>query len=82
MFPTIRAGDYLFIWRWGTIKKGDLVVADHRRYGRIVKRVSHIQQNTFILVGDNVTESTSSENIGSFTKEQLVGKVIWHINGR
>lgn len=80
MFPTVRAGDFLLIWRWGNIKIGGIVVAEHPQYGRIVKRVKHTDGTRFQLAGDNQRESTSTEDLGWFTKKQLIGKLIWHIS--
>ncbi len=82
MFPSLKAGDFVLVVRRSAkhLKTGDLVVAEHRQFGRIIKRVKEkLPSEEFILSGDNQAESTASETLGTFAAQQLVGKVIYHL---
>jgi nickel-type superoxide dismutase maturation protease len=80
MLPNYRSGDFVLTFRRRrqAIKPGDVVVVDHPRFGRIIKRISAIPQpDTFTLSGDNHLASTHSEKLGEVSIDQLQGKVVW-----
>lgn len=83
MLPTLSDGDYVVaITWWGNLKNGDLVVASHPEYPRLIKRIAMVDSDrSFTLVGDN-SESLSSQQMGVFTRSRLLGKVIYCINAK
>lgn len=80
MSPTLDAGDFVCVWRRiKSINVGDLVVCDHPKYKRLIKRVAAIDlDGRCLLEGDN-PQSLSSEKMGWFSLESLYGKVIFKI---
>ncbi len=85
MAPYVSANGYVLINRFSYVfrdpKEGDVVVAKHPKTGRlIVKRISAIQADRYVLRGDNERESTDSRGFGPVTKKMLVGKV-WRVLG-
>lgn len=65
----------------------DVLLIQHRTYGRIIKRVTAVQDTnssarcvcTYMLTGDNRRHSVSSAEIGSIPEQQVIGKVFAHI---
>jgi len=61
------------------LKVGDVVVANHPRYKRIIKRIAAIDpQGRVQLSGDNPA-STSQEKLGWLLPSQIIGRVIYQI---
>jgi nickel-type superoxide dismutase maturation protease len=75
MSPALRDGDYILIKKARSLRPGFVVVADHPRLGRIVKRVMALDENGITLAGDNPS-STASVEIGPMQPEQLRGRAI------
>lgn len=81
MSPTYNHNDYIVSAYWPFIKmyKGHIVVVSHPTFNTIVKRIKSLDnQGRMQLSGDNLL-STESEKIGWVTKENLLGRVIFHI---
>lgn len=53
MYPTLMDGQKITVLKTTDFKVGDIVVANHPRYGLIVKRVSVIEAEQVFLVSDN-----------------------------
>jgi signal peptidase I len=87
LFPDFRDGDYVltagFPFPSGKIRAGDVVVFRQPGYGLLIKRVHQVLQDglAFDVRGTQV-ESTDSRNFGPVRRDQVTGKVIWHIQGK
>lgn len=82
MSPSLIAGDYVITWRLPArrLRPGQIVVADHPKLGRIIKRIDQTTKDGHIVLsGDNRLASTSSEDIGLLPAQRLRGVVIYHI---
>lgn len=79
MEPTLRDGDYVVaatrLWR---PREKKLVVAQHKKYGVLVKRVKRRTSKGYYLASDN-TLGTTSETIGEIAENQLIGPVIFKV---
>ena len=70
-----------------SLKVGDIVAIRHSQYGDIIKRVCQIDYDDkqmmigLYLVGDNPSQSVSTEQMGRIDMAQLLGKVVWRVNG-
>ena len=66
---------------------GDIVAVRHSQYGDIIKRICQIDYDDkrmmtgLYLVGDNPSQSVSTEQMGRIDIEQVIGKVVWRVNG-
>ena len=79
MAPAYNDGDYVVSLGFLPVREGDVVVVQHPLFGRIIKRVAELDDHSGIrLQGDN-PQSTSSEAMGWLTRQQLLGRVCWHI---
>lgn len=75
MSPHFKAGDHIFVWRWGRIREGDVIVLF--KYGlMIMKRAIKKEGDRWFVRGDNFSESTDSNNFGLITEKEIFGKVI------
>lgn len=55
---------------------GDIVLAEHPHYGRIVKRVSLIEDNGDVhLRGDNRGASTMPFDLGTLSRAHILGRL-------
>ncbi|MBI3289824.1 S26 family signal peptidase [Candidatus Microgenomates bacterium] len=73
MEPTLKAGQFVLVNRWATLKVGDIVVAnDTERDIRVIKRVKKTRGNRVQVVGDN--EGHGGEM--TINKSQIIGRVI------
>jgi nickel-type superoxide dismutase maturation protease len=89
MMPTLSPGERVLFDRLAYVieepRVGDVVLARHpaRREVRIVKRVLEvIGEGEYVLLGDNRNESTDSRTLGSFRREDIVGRawvVYWPV---
>jgi hypothetical protein len=56
-----------------------VVVVNHPRYQKIIKRIKRVSDNQgYSLVGDN-PQSTSSQELGFVTQENIAGLVLLKI---
>ena len=81
MCPRYRSADYLLVARplWRRLQAGDDVVARHPRLGTIFKRIAALDGDRLWLSGLGAN-STSSADIGSVARSDLVGRVILHFS--
>lgn len=70
MTPTLSPGDIVLL-RLRSAKRSDIVVVDHPRYKRIIKRIDKKGQ----LSGDN-PDSTPSADLGAYDPATLIGVAI------
>jgi hypothetical protein len=84
MTPTLYQGDYVLCLTWSLFRfrHSQVVVVNHPKYQTIIKRIKCIQQisdnRSYWLVGDN-PQSTSSQELGFVTQENIVGLVLLKI---
>ena len=84
LFPDFREGDYVLISRFPfpsvKIRQGDVIVFCQPGYSPMIKRVRQVidDGSAFEVRGTQV-DSTDSRNFGPVRREQVTGKVIWHI---
>lgn len=81
MTPTFYHGDYVLclIWPLFRFRKNQVVVINHPRYQTIIKRIKSVRDNRdYWLAGDN-QQSTSSQELGFVTKENIAGLVLLKI---
>ncbi len=80
MSPSLDHNDYVVITHWYTkLAIGDLVLAEHPKFGIIIKRVLKLESHGVWLVGDNTSVSTSTEKMGLLPFQDILGKVLWHV---
>ncbi|OUR74229.1 hypothetical protein A9Q78_01090 [Methylophaga sp. 41_12_T18] len=80
MLPKLANDDFVVVSRFfWSLRPGDLVVADHDRYNKIIKRIEQVsEEKGYLLTGENEA-SVSSEDMGWISKQQIFGKVILQI---
>ena len=70
-----------------SLKVGDIVAVHHSQYGDIIKRICQIDYDDkhrmrgLYLVGDTPSQSVSTEQMGRIDIEQVIGKMVWWVNG-
>ncbi|WP_111497661.1 nickel-type superoxide dismutase maturation protease [Marinobacter bohaiensis] len=82
MLPELGPGSFVIVFgrRSLALRVGDVIVAEHPAYGRIVKRITAIQPDAaLMLAGDNPAKSTSTQAMGAVPRSRVLGKVIWRI---
>ncbi|MEX2054472.1 MAG: vitamin K epoxide reductase family protein [Candidatus Colwellbacteria bacterium] len=79
MRPEFSSGSLVFATKLFKLRVGDVVVLKDPRNGEriIVKRVSRIDGDKVMLLGDNPSESTDSRGFGLVDKGNILGKVIF-----
>ena len=81
MAPTLHQGDYVLCLTWPLFRflENQVVVVNHPRYQTIIKRIKRVSGNRgYWLVGDNL-QSTSSQELGLVTHEDIAGWVLLKI---
>ncbi len=84
LFPDFRDGDFVLTagipFPSGKIRAGDVVVFRQPGYGTLIKRVHRVlDEGRAVEVRGTQINSTDSRNFGPVPREQLTGKVVWHI---
>ncbi len=82
--PEFKQGDFVVIatspFFYKTIKRGDVLVFRHEMHGTLIKKFSHYEgDDRKLYVTGTHPLSIDSENFGPINREELIGKVIWHI---
>jgi nickel-type superoxide dismutase maturation protease len=82
MLPALAHGDRVVVDPSAEPKKGDIVVAYHpyKKNVSIVKRIVDIlPDGRFVLLGENLDESTDSRQFGTIARKDIFGKVVARI---
>lgn len=79
MSPTLDNGDYILIKKPRRLRPGFIYVLNHDRLGRIVKRLSTLEDNVCYWSGDN-PDSTATEHIGKTPPDWVKGRAIFRIS--
>lgn len=75
MEPSLYDGRFVLA-RKKPPRVGDVVVA--LQNGReVVKRISSVQDDHYILLGDNGAHSTDSRTLGGVDRQNIRGVVVW-----
>jgi nickel-type superoxide dismutase maturation protease len=81
MTPSLYQGDYVLCLTWPLFRftENQVVVVNHPKYLTIIKRIKRVSGNRgYWLVGDN-PQSTSSQELGLVTHEDIAGWVLLKI---
>ena len=82
--PEIGEGDFVLISKipfcMNSLHAGDVVVFNHAAYGTLIKRIETVLQGgeAYFVVGSDEF-SVDSRRFGPIDRDDLIGKVIWHI---
>ncbi len=58
--------------------EGNAAARETGQAGRLsIKRISKIESDGYILLGDNPADSYDSRDFGSVQREDIIGKVVW-----
>ncbi len=80
MEPTIKNGALVLVNQGiKNPRVGDVVVTRAKNEEFLVKRVKEIRGEEVFLEGDNKTDSLDSRKLGSFKKEDILGKVVMNL---
>lgn len=84
LYPAYQDGDYVVISALPLllrgVRTGDAVVFHHPRLGALIKLVERLEDDgrSVYVVGLDA-DSVDSRRFGAIPREQILGKVIWHI---
>ncbi|MFZ5918355.1 MAG: S26 family signal peptidase [Chloroflexota bacterium] len=82
--PVYQEGDFALVskipYLFVPVRPGDVVVLRHRLYGTLIKHVARVteSQDAIHVLGTN-DWSIDSREFGPIRRQDIVGKVIWHI---
>ena len=76
MAPDLPAGAFALFGPARAYRPGDIVLADHDRFGRSVMEVCATQERGVRLRGRNPA-SVSPQTIGHIRTNQLRGRLVW-----
>ena len=85
LYPAYRQGDFVLITKipflLNSIQRGDVIVIEHPVYGTLIKRVESVSadRGAYYVLGVH-ENSVDSRQFGPVDRQELVGKVIWHIS--
>ena len=77
MLPTLKQGDLVLINYEAKPKENDIVLAHHplEKGAKLLKRIWKITpDNKYILIGDNLFQSTDSRDFGELPATDILGK--------
>lgn len=82
MLPTLRPGDVVLVnftaYNQVSPRPGEIVLAHHPRKAKeqIIKRVRDVlDDETYILIGDNKEESNDSREFGAVPRQLILGRI-------
>ena len=81
MSPIYEEGDYVITFSRSNYKHGDNVVFYDSIYGRLIKRISYRTVDGWFVNGTN-QHTLSSKQFGTVRKNQIIGKVVFHVKSR
>ena len=73
MSPSLEDGDYVLIKKPRSYRPGFIYVIQHSDLGRIVKRLTNIQDDKLLFKGDHQS-STPDAVIAPVTKDRVLGR--------
>lgn len=78
MYPVLKPGSFAVFRRQAKYEDGDVLLVNHPRFGKIVKRALDVGAKTLWLEGAN-TNSLSRETMGPIEPNQVQGKLVYQI---
>ena len=78
MEPALAPDSFAVFWGARALQKGDIILADHPRFGWIIKKVNAIDNGELSLTGV-CAESTSTARLGLISKDRALGRLILKI---
>jgi len=84
LVPDYRNGDYVLVTRlFRKLQQNDMVVFSKDTYGMMIKRVQQVRRNgTEYFVEGTHPDSIDSKHFGPVQRQDVIGKVLWHIAPR
>lgn len=76
MTPLYFPGEYLLCKKSKSIRSGDIVIAQTKTYGKILKRVRKVRDEDVLLEGLHPS-SVTTEEIGPVKKDDILYRVIF-----
>lgn len=81
MAPTLKDGDFVTARPFDNkISVGDVVVIEHPKLGKIIKRVTSFNEKGQFKVSGDSPSSTSSEKIGPIESSQISQIICYRVN--
>jgi signal peptidase I len=80
--PEYQDGDYVLVASsWRKLSPGDVIVFRNEKYGTMIKRLiaTFAAGNSCFVMGSH-PRSNDSRHFGAVPREDVIGKVIWHIH--
>ncbi|OGO31201.1 MAG: hypothetical protein A2136_09910 [Chloroflexi bacterium RBG_16_54_11] len=82
--PEYRIGDFVMVSKipffFAPPSPGDVIAFRQPGYGLLIKRIEQVDPDGRLIVTGSHPESIDSRVFGPVTREDLIGKVIWHIH--
>lgn len=84
LLPRFQDGDFVLVCKipclLGNIRPGDVIAFRNQTYGTLIKQVQSVSsaRDEIFVVGTQ-ENSVDSRRFGPIGKEDVLGKVIWHI---
>ena len=80
MLPSLKDGDIVFFKKYeegkSKLKSGQIVIFNHPVKNIIcIKRISIVNQNNILVLGDNIEFSEDSNKFGLLNNEKIIGIV-------
>ncbi len=84
LYPEYQNGDYVLVtwspFALGHLKVNQVIAFQHAIYGLMIKKISRIDpQSNLLDVHGTILESIDSRQFGPINRQDVLGKVIWHI---
>jgi phage repressor protein C with HTH and peptisase S24 domain len=81
--PEFQPGDFVLVSKIPFLfippSPGDVIAFRQPGYGLLIKRIQNISPGGGLIVSGNQPESIDSRVFGTVRREDMIGKVIWHI---
>ena len=81
MSPVYEEGDFIITFSRSNYKHGDDIVFNDSIFGLMIKRISYRTVDGWFVNGTN-QHTLSSEQFGTVRKDQIIGKVVFHIKNK
>jgi nickel-type superoxide dismutase maturation protease len=80
LYPDYREGDYVMVITvpFFPFKEGNSIVFQHPEYGMMIKKIAQVGTTGLFVIG-NHPDSVDSRRFGPIQRQDVVGKVVWHI---
>lgn len=77
----LSPGTFAIFKRGACYRDGDVLLVEHPRFGKIVKRAIDVSAETLWLEGANAN-SLSRETMGPIEQSRVQGKLVFQISGK